>query len=176
MPLNILNTWTKDRFSWAILFVSSSCLFGAALYFQHVLEHAPCVMCIYQRTAVLGIMLASIVPLIMPNSITRLYGYLGWGLSSAWGFTLASEHLSVLTAPNPFFAPCPIVPNFPIPLYDYLPSIFGAPGDCLDQSWQFLGLGMPAWMQIIFALYFIAWIAFVVVKMAHRKLHRRNHS
>jgi disulfide bond formation protein DsbB len=131
-------------------------------------------MCIYQRSAMVVIVLSALLPLLMPNSLVRLIAYLGWGAASIWGWLLASEHLSILNSPNPFFTPCPIVPNFPLPLYDWVPSIFGAPGDCLDQSWQFLGLGMPAWMQIIFAIYALTWAFVVMLKLTYRKF-KPNH-
>ncbi len=33
----------------------------AALYFQHVMKLQPCVMCVYERVALLGIMVAGLV-------------------------------------------------------------------------------------------------------------------
>ncbi|GBL03435.1 disulfide bond formation protein DsbB [Glaciecola sp. KUL10] len=174
MLLVKLNKWSQNKSPWLVLFLSSLALVACALYFQHGLGHAPCVMCIYQRSAMVVIVLSALLPLLMPNSLVRLIAYLGWGAASIWGWLLASEHLSILNSPNPFFTPCPIVPNFPLPLYDWVPSIFGAPGDCLDQSWQFLGLGMPAWMQIIFAIYALTWAFVVMLKLTYRKF-KPNH-
>ena len=174
MLLVKLNKWSQEKIAWFTLFGSSLLLVLSALFFQHVLGHAPCVMCIYQRTAMLVIVISALAPLLFPNSVVRLIAYLGWGAASIWGWLLASEHLSILNSPNPFFTPCAIVPNFPLPLYDWIPSIFGAPGDCLDQSWQFLGLGMPAWMQIIFAVYALTWATVVLLKMTYRKFKPRH--
>ena len=63
--------------------------------------------------------------------------------------------MGILNAANPFFATCEIVPNFPswLQLHEWIPAVFAAHGDCLEDSWQFMSMGMAEWMQIIFALY-----------------------
>jgi len=165
--LEQLNQFTQQKAAWWCLFLGAGVLVLSALYFQHVLGHEPCVMCIYQRTAVIGIMFAALIPVLHNTKMTRAAGLVFWAISSVWGFLLSTEHLDILTAPNPFFAPCDIVPNFPsfMPLYDWLPNVFGAPGDCLDQAWQLMGMGMPAWMQIIFGLFSMLLAAVIAIKI-----------
>ena len=166
-----LQQWRTRKSAWVLLAISAFALVLAALVFQHVYGHAPCIKCIYQRTAVIGILLAAIVPIIYNNSHSRFIGYAGWLLSAVWGWRLSSEHIDILTAPNPFFAPCEIVPNFPsmLPLHQWLPQIFAAPGDCFDQAWQFMGMGMPQWMQIIFAFYSVLAAIFIALKFLPRR-------
>ena len=112
-------------------------------------------MCIYQRTAVFGIMFAALPAMLINNLITRLIGYLGWGISAVWGLLIAKEHVDIQTAINPFFASCEFVPNFPswAPLHQWLPNIFGATGDCGNIDWSFMDMSMPQWMIVIFAIY-----------------------
>lgn len=152
---HFLSQWSKQRSSWALLFLSALALELTALYFQHGMGLQPCIKCIYQRTAMFGILFAAIIPLLHNSSLTRLVGYVIWGVSSVWGFLIAYEHVDILTAANPFFASCEPVPNFPswLPLHEWLPAIFAAPGDCLENSWQFVGMGMAQWMMIIFGIY-----------------------
>jgi disulfide bond formation protein DsbB len=149
--------WQTQRSSWLLLLLSALSLILTALYFQYGMELRPCIKCIYQRTAVFGILFAAIIPLIHNSKWTRSIGYFTWGLSSFWGFFIARGHVDLLTAANPFYAPCEIVPNFPswLPLHQWLPSIFAANGDCLENTWQLLGMGMAQWMMIIFAFYSI---------------------
>lgn len=153
--IRFLSQWTEQRSSWALLFVSAMAFEITALYFQHGMGLQPCIKCIYQRTAMFGIVFAALIPLVSNTALTRLVGYIVWGVSAVWGFMIAYEHVDILGAANPFFAPCEIVPNFPsfMPLHEWFPAVFAAPGDCLDDSWQFAGMGMAEWMMVIFGVY-----------------------
>lgn len=159
-----INEFSKSKLSWLLLFSSSMGLFLAALYFQHVMDLRPCIQCIYQRTAVVGIVIAGIIPLLYNSFPTRVLGYGIWGYSAFKGLISAREHLEIIFASNPFANICDIVPNFPsfMPLHEWLPSIFAATGECNENSWQFLGMGMASWLQVIFIGYLIA-LAIVVV-------------
>lgn len=165
----MLSQWSKQRSSWALLFISALTLELTALYFQHGMGLQPCIKCIYQRTAMFGILFGALLPLLHNTSLTRLIAYGIWGLSAVWGFMIAYEHVDILSAPNPFFAPCEIVPNFPswLPLHEWLPDVFAATGDCLDDSWQFAGMGMAQWMMVVFGFY----VALLVVVLAARLIH-----
>ncbi|MEM0911264.1 MAG: disulfide bond formation protein B [Pseudomonadota bacterium] len=149
--------WSKTRLPWSILFLSAAGLVLSALYFQHVQDYLPCVKCIYQRTAVIGIAIAAALPMIYPHVVTRVFALVFWLYCAFEGFVVASEHIDVIFDDSMFVAPCPIAPNFPslFPLHELLPAVFQGPGNCLDNSWQFLSLGMAEWMRIIFSGYFI---------------------
>ena len=140
--------------AWLLLFLSAAGLLSAALYFQHVNGLQPCVMCIYQRTAVIGILLSGLLVVIVNHSLTRMLAFAGWAVSSVWGLMIAREQYDIIHSTS-LFASCEIVPNFPsfMPLYDWLPAIFEAKGDCLDDGWRVAGLGMPEWMMVIFGIY-----------------------
>ncbi len=147
--------------------MSSALLIVTALYFQHLMDLQPCIKCIYQRTAVFGILVSSLLPIIWQHSLTRLLGFIGWGVASIWGFLIAHEHVDILFAANPFFVVCDIIPNFPafMPLHEWFPAVFGATGDCSENSWQFMNMGMAQWMRIIFATYAIAWLLMLVSRI-----------
>lgn len=153
--INYLASLSRQPGAWALLFLSALGLEASALYFQYVMELQPCIMCIYQRTAVFGIMFSALLPMLANNILTRLVGYCGWAVSAIWGLQIAIEHVNIQTAANPFFATCEIVPNFPqwAPLHEWLPSIFAATGDCGDIDWSFLDMSMPQWMIVVFAIY-----------------------
>ena len=127
-----------------------------ALYFQHILLLQPCVLCIYERCALLGIFGASILAAITPKSPLR-YAAIGLWLYSAWkGSELAWRHSSLQQHPSPF-ATCDFFVNFPawLPLDEWAPAIFYATGDCSKKQWQFLFLEMPQWLTGIFLVYLL---------------------
>ena len=166
-----LSQWAEHKSSWFVLFATSLGLQIAALYFQYGMGLQPCIMCIYQRTAMYGIVISALVVLIKNNGFTRMLGFAGWAVSSAWGFLIAKEHLTILNASNPFFASCEIVPNFPsrLPLHEWIPASFAAKGDCLEDSWQFMSMGMAEWMQILFAAYFIVFAIVFSCRLLDKK-------
>ncbi|MFT6284710.1 MAG: disulfide bond formation protein DsbB [Arenicella sp.] len=112
-------------------------------------------------------MFAAIPAMLVNNLITRLIGYIGWGVSAIWGLLVAIEHVDIQTAANPFFATCEFVPNFPswAPLHEWLPNIFGATGDCGDINWSFMDMTMPQWMIVIFAIYSVLWALILACRL-----------
>ncbi len=156
------------RSAWAVLAASSFILVAVALYFQYQMELEPCIKCIYQRVAVLAIGLVALVPLVAPASVmARLFGFAGWLVAAGWGYLIAAEHYDMQQAANAFFSVCDSVPAFPgfMPLHEWFPGLFAARGLCGDINWEFAGLSMPAWMQIIFASYFIAGVLVLVCRL-----------
>jgi len=165
------NLVTNPR-AWLILTLSAFGLEIAALYFQYSLGLAPCIMCIYQRTALWGIVLAGLIGLIGNKSIIlRLLSYGLWGFSAVWGLLIAIEHVDMQTAEFSFMFACEIVPNFPqwAPLHEWIPMLFEANGDCGDIKWQFLGLSMPQVMIVIFSVYSAILTALLIVRLITKK-------
>lgn len=155
--------WTEHKIFWALLALDTFALLATAMYFQYAQGLEPCVNCIYQRTAVLGIFISACLPLIFNHSLTRLLAYLGWGYSAVHGWLIARHHVQLITDKS-FFSMCDFEPSFwfDLPLHDWLPLFFAAPGDCLDDSWRLWGNLMPEWMVISFAVY-AALLAVVVI-------------
>jgi disulfide bond formation protein DsbB len=169
--IHSVSQWAEHKSSWLVLFATSLALEIAALYFQYGMGLKPCIMCIYQRTAMYGIVLSALIVVIKNNGFTRMLGFAGWAISAGWGFLIAKEHVGILNAANPFFASCEIVPNFPswLQLHEWLPAVFAAEGDCLEDSWQFLSMGMAEWMQIIFAAYFAVFAIVFACRLLDKK-------
>ncbi|MCG6281273.1 disulfide bond formation protein DsbB [Vibrio diabolicus] len=162
--LNSLNQFSKGRLSWLLLLLFAVFFEACALYFQHVMMLAPCVMCIYERVAMMGVGVAAIVGLMAPNNpVFRWLGLIGWGLSSYKGLLLAQQHVDYQFNPSPF-ATCDLFVTFPswAPLNQWVPWMFEAYGDCSKIVWQFLDLSMPQWLVVIFAGNLIA-LALIVI-------------
>lgn len=171
--MNWLAQLPTQRTLWLVLIAITFLLEVTALFFQYKMGLAPCIMCIYQRTAVLGLLAAGIIGAINPkNMISRLIAYIIWGVSSIWGYLIAKEHIEMQTTTDPFAFSCEFEPNFPsfMPLHEWLPNFFAATGDCGNIDWQFLGLSMPAWMEIIFGLFALTFIIVVAVRLIIKKM------
>lgn len=153
--LCFLNHISRGRGAWFLLMLFAVIFEMCALYFQYALELAPCVMCIYERVAMLGLVAAGLIGMISPdNFLARWMAILLWGISAGWGVKLSVEHVSYqFPDPNDLFGPtCDIFVTFPswAPLNRWLPSVFEASGECSKIVWQFLSLSMPQWLVLIF--------------------------
>jgi len=151
-----------SRYAWGALAGTALFLELCALFFQHVLKLDPCVMCIYQRAAVTGVLVAGLIGWIAPSRLwLRLPGYLSWGAGAGWGLYLALKQSGLqrgLIAPS---LDCTFDADFPswAKLDQWLPWMFQPTGYCEDIQWSFLGLSMPQWMVIIFAAYLLVLLA-----------------
>lgn len=125
-----------------------------ALWFQHGLGLHPCVLCIYERNALFGVMGAGLLGAIAPKSPLRYAALALWLYSAGKGLQLAWEHTMIQLYPSPF-ATCDFAARFPewLPLDKWLPQVFVASGDCAELQWSFLSLEMPQWLIGIFAAY-----------------------
>lgn len=155
--MNNITLLPTRRSAWLLLLLSTIMLQIAALYFQYALDLAPCVKCINQRSALYGVMLAAFVGYFFtPVTVLRIAAVMGWLYFSYLGLLQAYSHVDNQLNPHPFFNSCEITPFFPdwLPLHEWLPLLFAAPGDCGSIDWQFLGLSMPQWMLGFFVVYF----------------------
>ena len=172
--MNFLSQLPLNQRAWQLLAVSALCFELIALYFQYIMGLEPCIMCIYQRTAVWGIFLAGVVGALgCQFLVVRLVAYALWATGAIWGLMLALEHVEMQSTTMSFLFSCEYIPNFPswAPLHQWLPALFEATGDCGDIKWQFLGFTMPQVMVLIFGFYSaVLAIALLVRLQKQRKL------
>jgi disulfide bond formation protein DsbB len=138
-------------------------LISGALYLQHFQGLEPCPLCILQRFAFIGVgVLSLIAALLAPRPAARWVGVLALLAALAGGGTSAN-HVRIQL--NPESLACGpglsvMLENFP--LTEVLPKIFRGSGDCGAIDWSLLGLSLPAWAGIWFALTAVALVfAFV---------------
>ncbi|MDX7988521.1 disulfide bond formation protein DsbB [Xenorhabdus sp. 12] len=147
---------SQGRGAWLLMALTALILEATALYFQHKMQLQPCVMCIYERVALFGILGAALLGAIAPKTPLRWLAILLW-IYSAWqGLRLAWDHTMMQLYPSPFNT-CDFFVNFPswLPLHEWVPSVFQAYGDCSIKQWEFLTLDMPQWLIGIFAIYLV---------------------
>ncbi|NAW69708.1 disulfide bond formation protein DsbB [Vibrio sp. V27_P1S3P104] len=165
-----LQRFSHNRLSWALLFIFVLFFELCALYFQHIMMLSPCVMCIYERIAMLGIGVGAFIGLLNPKQRgLRWSGFIVWGISAYQGLTLSIEHVDYQLNPSPFNT-CDLFVTFPdwAPLNQWVPWMFEAYGDCSDISWQFITLTMPQWLVVIFVGNLIALAAVLVAQCLKR--------
>ncbi|MGL4714182.1 MAG: disulfide bond formation protein DsbB [Shewanella sp.] len=137
---------------------------ATALYFQHIMKLDPCVMCIYQRLAVFGLLAAGLIGMTAPKyRIVRILAATLWAISATWGLKLALSLVDMQSNPSPF-STCSFLPEFPawMPLHEWLPSIMMPTGMCTDVPWAYIGVTMAEWMVVVFSVFLVAWLLFIV--------------
>ena len=174
--MKFLSDLTTNTNSWRLLAFAALALELCALFFQYILGLAPCIMCIYQRVALWSIFLAGIVGAFGYGFVlTRMLAYGLWGVGAIWGLIIALEHVEkqeAANSPMSFLYSCDLFPNFPswAPLHEWIPFLFEASGDCGEIAWQFMGLSMPQWMVVIFAVFSVTFIAVLVSRLIDKKM------
>lgn len=172
--MNALINFAQSRTAWLVLTATALALELAALFFQYIMKLDPCVMCIYQRLAIFGILFAGVLGTIGYQSrIARIIAMMLWGTSAAYGLKLALELVDMQTNPSPF-ATCSFLPEFPswMPLHEWIPSIFMPTGMCTDIPWQMMGVTMGQWMIVAFSVYLLALLIFFIPAFLPKKLTR----
>ncbi|QFU22559.1 disulfide bond formation protein DsbB [Shewanella eurypsychrophilus] len=172
--MNPMTRFAQSRMAWLILGGTALGLELCALFFQYVMKLDPCVMCIYQRLAILGIFASGLIGVIgHRNRFARLLALIGWGISAVWGLKLALELVDMQMNPSPF-STCSFLPEFPawMPLHEWLPSIFMPSGMCSDIPWEMMGITMGQYMIGAFAAYLIALAIFFIPALSATNTNR----
>lgn len=155
--------YLNSRYGWISIAITTIILELVALYFQYVMLIQPCVICIYERCTLFGILGAALIGACAPKSLLLSYAATMLWIYSAWqGVRLSWMHTMIQLNPSPF-STCDLFVIFPswMPLDKWIPTVFLASNDCNIEKWSFLTLTMPQWMVFIFTIYLFA--AFIVL-------------
>jgi disulfide bond formation protein DsbB len=163
--LRYLNKCSHGRGAWLLMALTAFALEMTALWFQHVMLLKPCVLCIYERCALFGVMGAGIVGAIAPKTPLRFAALAIWIYSAIRGIQLAWEHTQIQLHPSPFMT-CDFAARFPswLPLDKWLPQVFVASGDCAQRQWELLKMDMPQWLLGIFVAYLMVALLVLVAQ------------
>ncbi|WP_163937030.1 disulfide bond formation protein B [Paraferrimonas sp. SM1919] len=165
----VVSKTLTSRKSYALLLGLSGFLFIAALFSQHVLNYQPCINCVYQRLAMVMIMLSAIIAMVAPHSwLIRNLAFSIWGTAAIWGSIKAWELYQLHADPNPFSF-CSFFPEFWLPLEQWLPQIFQPTGGCTDPVYSVFGLSMVQWSLVAFICFTVAWAIFIIPSLLQRK-------
>ena len=170
--MNYLSQITTKPFPWLLLALSALGLELCALFFQYIMDLAPCIMCVYQRLAIASILLAGVVGSLGSTFMfARILAYALWGTGAIWGLLIAIEHVEIQSAASSLFYSCEFIPNFPqwAPLHEWLPWLFEATGDCGEINWQFLGYTMPQFMIVVYGVLTAIFAVVLLNRLANAK-------
>ena len=133
-------------------------LLAEAMILQHLLSRAPCPLCILDRLAFSLFALCAIAGAIHDPRprIAALYAG-GMALASASGLGVAIWHVWTLHHPK-FGCGIDVMEEFVnnLPTAKLLPFIYHANGDCAARHEPILGLQVPEWALVWFALLFLS--------------------
>jgi len=169
--LKFFNQLSHRRLPWILLALTALGLELAALYFQYQLKLAPCVLCVYERTAVMGILVSGMVAAVAPELfILRGVAILLWGGSAAWGLQLALKHTGMQLFPSPSNT-CDFAANYPdwAKLDEWFPWLFEPTGFCEEIQWQFFGFTMPQTMIGVYAVYLLMLLLVVLSQFSGKE-------
>jgi disulfide bond formation protein DsbB len=141
-------------------FIICAALLAYAFYAQFYRGLEPCPLCIFQRLGVMA--LGSVFLLAAVHDPARwgarVYAVL-IGATAAAGAAIAARHVWLQHLPPDQVPECGPGLDYMLevfPLADALTMVFTGSGECAKADWMFLGLTMPAWVLIWFALLGIA--------------------
>lgn len=144
------------NFSWKkiqiLLLILTLIIISLSFSLEFFLNLAPCPLCIMQRISAILLAISFMVCLMYPKpkSILLLIQL----LCASFGLYFAIRQLWIMSLPldsAPICMPGLTVLIHYFPLKDILHALFWGSGECTENTWQFLGLSMPAWSTIYFS-------------------------
>jgi disulfide bond formation protein DsbB len=123
---------------------------------EHVMGLEPCPLCWLQRFGFMGAGLVSLLAALHgPRGFgTRIYGFF-LVLTAGAGLGVAGRQLWLQSLPADQVPACgPSVEYMleVLPFFDVLSTALKGTGDCAEVVWRFLGLSIPGWSAILFAV------------------------
>ncbi|OOF60225.1 disulfide bond formation protein DsbB [Rodentibacter myodis] len=173
--LALFKQFSEKRSAWLLLAFSSLALELTALYFQYGMGLQPCVLCVYERLAMVGLFIAGIIGFLAPRSLIVRLIAIGLGLFSAVkGLMISLRHLDLQMNPAPW-KQCEFLPDFPetLPFHQWFPILFNPTGSCDNSQWSLFGITMVQWLVFIFAIYVIALAIILISQLKKRRNQRR---
>lgn len=136
---------------------------AASLLAQYVWGMNPCVMCIEQRMALLGIALAALLCFWLPeNQVMRTLSAWLISVPAAFGLSIAGKQIYVQSLPLMAQPSCGAPWTFRwrnAPLFDFYEWFIRGTGAC-GEVYHVLGVALPVWSALFFAGVLVAIWAF----------------
>ncbi|MEM7054567.1 MAG: disulfide bond formation protein B [Pseudomonadota bacterium] len=146
----------SPRVIFGLILIGCVALLAFAYYAQYVWYMDPCPLCILQRIAFMVMGFGALLGLIHGSrgAARWLYVLVIWA-GGVWGLITAGRHIWLQNLPPDQVPDCG--PGFAfIQEQDGLAAAirmaFEGTGDCSLISWQFLGLSMPGWTLVWYAV------------------------
>ena len=136
----------------SVLFLSGT-LLSAGIFMEHAMSLEPCALCMMQRFWLFSCALLALVG-IMHNPNWGIYPLLtaacaiigtGFSVRQLWLQTLPADQVPACGPGFTYMAE-----NFPV--WDLIVAMTSGSGNCAEVSWSFIGLSIPAWLSVFFAV------------------------
>ena len=144
------------RVGFASGFVACAGLLAVGYFLQFARDMEPCPLCILQRLAFMAFGVIGLLGAFFARGrvMTRLLATLGF-VAAAVGASVAGRQVWLQSLPADQVPACGpgldyMVQNFP--LLKTLSMVLRGSGECAENAWQFLGLGIAAWALVWFVL------------------------
>lgn len=174
--IHLIQSLTRHRLVWILLFLLGVVLESCGLYFQYGLRMDPCVYCVYERAFYMSFIIAGLVGFLYPNFfLFRQLATLTFLTGSAGGLYVAFEHLTSVYQTG-FGATCKLKASYPsfMPLDEWLPWMFSPTASCSPLGWELFGFSMPEWIFVSFATGLVVASLFLLSEFFKRK--RNNYT
>ena len=94
--LDFFKQLSLKRSAWIFLAFSAFALESTALYFQYGMGLQPCVLCVYERLAMVGLFIAGFIGALAPSSlIVRILALIVGLFSAIKGLMISIRHLDL---------------------------------------------------------------------------------
>jgi len=152
----VINRLLEARPFNALAAAVCAALLAYAYYSQFVIGLEPCPLCIFQRVAMIILMLVFIAGAIAGGGRvrSRIIAALT-GLTALGGAGISAWHIYQQNQPAEEWASCGGDLGYMFEVFSFweaLEMAFTGTGDCAEVDWAFLGLSMPAWVGGFFIL------------------------
>jgi disulfide bond formation protein DsbB len=141
------------RLGFGVLFFACAGMIAFALYHQFYNWLMPCLMCVYERMAIIGFGLVALLAAIRPPlSKTGVYVYTTLAtLMAGFGAVTGIRHVWMQYGPKDPTVSCASSLPFPIDLNtlpNWISAVIRPVGDCANIDFLFLGITMPVWIVV----------------------------
>ncbi|SBS40398.1 Disulfide bond formation protein B [Marinomonas spartinae] len=164
MFLSMIKRMSSRRFH-GVVGLAAFALLGVAFYMEYQMGLEPCPLCMLQRIVFFFIGLVSIFSALTANEKRRQWFSVTVVVLSLMGAALSIRHLYLQHLPVDDLPACMPGLSYMIsafPWQSVARAMIMGTGDCGEVVWTFLGVSIPGWTLVMFALMAIVnvWIAF----------------
>ena len=160
----MINRYAKPLILLAAL--ASIAMLAVGLYLQLALDMLPCPLCILQRYAFATTGVICLITFFLPAAVLRIGAAIG-ALASLAGAGIAIRHLWVKAHPTVSCGIDPLETSLNKVFFaEWLPALFQADGLCTTEYDPILGLPIPQWALVWFAVFAIT-LALVALRYRH---------
>jgi len=153
------NDYKSIRTSLFLGFIVTAIMMGIAFFFQYYLGLDPCPLCSVQRFVVIILGVIFLLAFLQGPKTwgRRLYGLLLTSASVA-GLAVAGRHTWLQHLPTDKIPECGPGLDFwmkNLPTNKVIQKVFEGSGECAEVVFSFMGLSIPEWSLIAFALFLL---------------------